>query len=160
MAIKARWLAVGACCALAAGCAPLGGEVAPATAAVAGAGEELYRVSADTTSFFRYGPQQPSGPDLALKKDTRLVMLKRSFGYSQVRTPDNQVGYVGTVDLTPLSAEELAAEKAQQAALLRPAPGRNPAIVSEYSIPPEAGRGEKLPEPEPKPAPNPAMFHY
>ncbi len=135
-------------------------EGAATAASVAGPGEEPYRVSAETTSFYKNGPQQPSGPDLALKKDARVVMLKRSFGYSQVRTADNQVGYVGTADLTPLSAEEIAAEKAQQAAALKPSAGRNPAIVGEYSIPPEAGRVEKLPEPEAKPTPNPAMFHY
>lgn len=154
-------MAAGALCAAVIGCAPKDGATPPANATAAtGASDDLYRVSADTTSFFKNGPQQPSGPDLALKKDTRVVMVKHSFGYSQVRTTDNQVGYVGTVDLTPLSAEELAAEKAQQAPVIKPVKGRNPAIVGEYSIPSEAGAGEKLPEPEAKPTPNPAMFHY
>lgn len=160
--IKGRTLglmAAGAfCCAALIGCAPLD-DAAPATTAIS-SGDDVYRVNAETTSFFKNGPQQPSGPDLALKKDTRVSMLKRNFGYSQVRTADNQVGYVGTADLTPLSAEELAADKAQQAAALKPVRGHNPAIVGEYTIPPEAGSGERLPEPEPKPTPNPAMFHY
>lgn len=160
--IKVRALslvAAGAGCMAVISCAPLD-DASPAAVAATSNGDDLYRVNAETTSFFKNGPQQPSGPDLALKKDTRVVMVKRNFGYSQVRTADNQVGYVGTVDLTPLSAEELAAEKAQQAAALKPATGRNPAIVGEYSIPPEAGNREKLPEPEAKPTPNPAMFHY
>lgn len=159
--IKARslgWMAAVVLGVTVTGCAPPEGS-APATAAV-NAGDDLYRVNAETTSFFTNGPQQPSGPDLALKKDTRVAMVKRNFGYSQVRTAENQVGYVGTVDLTPLSAEELAADKARQAAALKPVKGRNPAIVGGYSIPPEAGNGEKLPEPEAKPTPNPAMFHY
>lgn len=152
--------AAGAICAAVLGCTPQDGPASATAAVASNSGEDLYRVNADTTSFFKNGPQQPSGPDLALKKDTRVVMLKRNFGYSQVRTSDNQVGYIGTVDLTPLSAEELAADKAQQVAATKPGKGRNPAIVGEYSIPPEAGTGEKLPEAEAKPTPNPAMFHY
>lgn len=124
---------------------------------------DLWRVTADSTSFYRFGPQQPSGPDLALKKDTRVTMLKRSFGYSQVQTADKQVGYVGTSDLQPLSAEELKSEQAAQAAAAGPKHDpnrRSPAIVGEYTIPAGAGSAEKLPEPENKPPPNPAMFRY
>ena len=154
-------LAVGVICALGVGCSLDEGDNASATAPAASGSEVPYRVSADTTGFFHYGPQQASGPDLSLKKDTRLAMLKRGFGYSQVRTSDGQVGYVGTSDITPVSAEELASERAQMAAAQTASTGRrNPAIVGEYSIPPEAGNREKLPEPEVKPTPNPAMFRY
>lgn len=153
------WAAVTILCGLALGCSLDGGG--SASVPVPGAAEDVYRVSADATGFFHDGPQQVSGPDLSLKKDTRVVMIKRGFGYSQVRTSDGQAGYVGTSDITALSAEEIASERAQLAASQAASTGRrNPAIVGEYTIPPEAGSREKLPEPEVKPTPNPAMFRY
>jgi hypothetical protein len=121
-----------------------------------------YRVSVDFTPFYRNGPQQPNGPDMSLKKDARVAVLKRGYGYSQIRTSDGQVGYVGTSEITALSAEELAAERASQLALTTPQTPqkKSRAIVGEYMIPPEAGNMERLPEPEVKPTPNPAMFRY
>ena len=69
-----------------------------------------FRVTADTTPFYKLGPQQPAGPDLALKKDTRVTMVKRSFGYSQIKLDDGMVGYVGNEDLKILTPEEVANE--------------------------------------------------
>ncbi len=73
-------------------------------AAAAAPGSDRYKVTADTTNFYSYGPQEPNGPDSVLKKDTKLTLIKREFGYSRVKTPDNQTGYVGTEDIGPLSA--------------------------------------------------------
>jgi hypothetical protein len=159
-----RLFLIGLCAAgLFSGCAP--GEpplpVAGPPGSVGLPGEPLYKVAVEATPFFRYGPQQPTGPDLSLKRDTRLALIKRSFGYSQVRTPENQTGYVATDEIVPISPEELAAEQQQRMALMAP-PGakKKPGAMSSYTIPPEAGREDRLPEPEVRPTPNPAMFRY
>ena len=133
---------------------------------------DRYKVKADTAPFFHYGPQQLNGSDLDLKKDTRITMLNRGRGFSQVRTVDGQVGYVGTEDITPLSAEEIAAEDAQKLAAMAPPPGALTSPVGSgpvgtggpvYTIPSEAGRSESLPtqdaSPTPKPPP-PSIFRY
>ena len=109
-----------------------------------------YRVREDTTPFFRYGPQQTGGPDLSLKKGTDVVMIKRAFGYSQVKTLDTQqTGYVGTPDISPLTQQELtalaAAAAPTQVVQSVGGPGRRSrAIVGEYNLPP-GGSGTALP---------------
>ena len=145
----------------------------PAKPGVAGAPapalERRYRVSADSTGFYHYGPQQPNGPDLSLKKGTNVVLVKRSFGYSQVKTVDAapQTGYVSTEDITPLTQQELAA----LAAATSPSPvqsvggagKKSRAIVGEYSLP--SGPLPNMPDPLPEqqnastPPPN-GMFRY
>jgi hypothetical protein len=88
------------------------GSVPPAVAPVPSPNVAItrYRVTAETTPFFRLGPQQPAGPDLALKKDTRLSLVKRGFGYSQIKLDDGTVGYVGNEDIKLLTPEEAANE--------------------------------------------------
>ncbi len=83
---------------------------APSPAATPTGPVTRFRVTAETTPFFRLGPQQPAGPDLALKQDTRISMVKRGFGYSQVKLDDGMVGYVGNEDIKVLTAEEVANE--------------------------------------------------
>ena len=139
---------------------------------------DRYKVTADTTSFFRYGPQQLNGSDLDLKKEARITMVKRGRGYSQIRMADGQVGYVGTEDIAPLSAQEIAAEDAAKiaaaqnaaaaaAALAGPGPGAGggPSYNSgpPVTIPPEAGRSESLPTHDPGAAATPppsTIFRY
>ena len=134
---------------------------------------DRWKVKADTTPFYHYGPQQLNGSDQDLKKDTRITMLERSRGYSRVRLPSNEVGYVGTEDITPLDANEIAAEDAQKlAATAAAAPpgaltgpmGSTPAAGGpRYTIPAEAGRSESLPTADPNPTPKPpppAIFRY
>ncbi len=58
-------------------------------------------IKARTTPFFIYGPAQSRGADFALPKDTQVTMLKREFGYSQVRMASGQTGYVANDDLAP-----------------------------------------------------------
>ena len=145
----------------------------PTNGAVSAA--DRWKVTADTTSFFRYGPQQLNGSDLELKKETRITMVKRGHGYSQIRMADNQTGYVGTEDITPLSAQEIAAEDAQKvaaaqaaAALLSPVPGQGGGGGTynsgpRVSIPSEAGRSESLPTNDPGVTPTPpppTIFRY
>ena len=135
---------------------------------------DRYKVTADTAPFFHYGPQQLNGSDLDLKKETRITMVSHGRGYSQIRLADGQTGYVGTEDIAPLDANEIAAEDAQLAAAAAAAaapPGAmsGPASGGTYNsgprveIPPEAGRSESLPthDPSATPTPPPAtIFRY
>jgi hypothetical protein len=147
-------------------CSAGGGKAAnPPVAANANApAADRYKVTADTTPFYRYGPQEANGPDETLKKDAELTMIKRSSGYSEVTAPDGQTGYVGTDDIGQLSAQEVAAENAaQQQAAQAAAQKRLGLSGGTYTIPPEAGNDERLPvadtAPTPKPTPTPT-FRY
>lgn len=157
------------------GCA--GGGAPGAGPAAAGAPEARYRVTSDTTPFYRYGPQQAGGADLSLKKGTDLLMVKRAFGYSQVKTMDTQqVGYVSTEDIAPLTQQELAAiaaiNRGSTPVTSVGGPGKKSrAIVGEYTLPmpgaPGAGAGvgagapDTLPMPESTATPPPNnMFRY
>ena len=142
-----------------------GSAATPADAPVKNA--DRYKVAADTTPFYHYGPQQLNGSDDDLKKDTRLTMLNRGRGYSQVRLPNNETGYVGTEDIAPLSPAEIAAEDAQKLAAITPAGvaatanARTTLKGPAYTIPPEAGNAEGLPQLSPTPTPPPAgIFRY
>lgn len=53
------------------------------------------------TPLYRYGPQQGGAPDAWLRKDDRIRMLRREFGYSFVQSGDAQTGYVSNEDLAP-----------------------------------------------------------
>ena len=86
------------------------GNAGRTTTAVATAGR--YKVTAASASFYRLGPQQPGGPDLGLKQNTRLTLVRRGFGYSQVQLEDGTAGFVGTEDIVRLTPEEIAVEAA------------------------------------------------
>lgn len=62
---------------------------------------ERYAVNSQRTLFYKYGPAQATGPDLALYKGQQITMQSRAFGYSRVMTDDGQSGYVATEDLIP-----------------------------------------------------------
>ena len=167
-----------------------GGATADATAPAANANlvstepikavpdKDRYKVKADTTGFFRYSPLQASGSDQDLKKNARLTMVKLGRGFSQVRTTDDQVGYVGTEDIVQLSPAEIAQEDAAtiQAAEAAaggqltgplPIPGASPSrggkktgplnTAPAITIPSDAGRNERLPEADARPTPTPGV---
>ena len=135
--------------------------------------KDRYKVVAATTGFFRYSPLQAAGSDADLKKNDRLTMLSRGRGFSQVKTADGQVGYVGTEDIAQLSPAEITQEDTatlQQAAaaaggaalpMASPTPGASPtrngkkasASSAGVTIPSDAGRNERLPEPDARPKP-------
>ena len=69
-----------------------------------------WKVTANSASFYKLGPQQPGGPDLGLKQGTRVTLTRRSFGFSQVQLEDGTAGFIGTEDITRLTPEEIAAE--------------------------------------------------
>jgi hypothetical protein len=74
-----------------------------------------FKVTAARTPFYNYGPQQPGGPNLSLDRGTVVTLLKRGFGYSQVKLRNEQTGYVGTEDIVALTVEELLAQDQPEA---------------------------------------------
>lgn len=112
-------------------------------------GGKLFAVTADQTSFYRYGPQQGNGPDESLPKDTLMKLIRPSFGYCKVQlvTGDKE-GYVASEDIKP-------APPTLVAALTAPPPGpagsgatrENFDIRSTEPPPPET-----LPDPDLPPA--------
>lgn len=66
----------------------------------AAANGKYYAVTAETTSFFRYGPQQGNGPDMELPKDTLMTLIRPSFGYSKVKLfKAGEQGFVASEDI-------------------------------------------------------------
>ena len=71
----------------------------PVTTANSG---KIFAVTADKTSFYRYGPQQGNGADQELPKDTLVTLIRPSFGYSKVQlVKDSLEGYVASEDIRP-----------------------------------------------------------
>jgi len=101
---RARVLAVMLCAPLAlvlqAGC---GSSNTASTQQSGTTGEAHYMVTADSTSFYKFGPAQAEGPDLRLKKGEVVTMIDRHYGYSKVLDPDGDAGYVPTEDISPAS---------------------------------------------------------
>lgn len=88
-----RTAAIGCATALLAGCSSGGGGAAAASSG------KLFAVSATSTAFFRYGPQQGNGADMALPKDTLLTVLRPAFGYYKVQLTTGEQGYVASEDV-------------------------------------------------------------
>lgn len=93
------------------GCKSTGAAVARVTNRItAPEGGKVYVVATEKTSFYRYGPQQGSGPDGELPKDTLVNLIRSSFGYSKVQVPSTgQSGYVASEDIMPATPTLLAA---------------------------------------------------
>lgn len=62
-------------------------------------------VVTDYASFYRLGPQQAGGADRSLRKDERVMRLRKEFGYSRVQLEDGQVGYMANEDLVEAPPE-------------------------------------------------------
>ncbi len=60
---------------------------------------KYYAVTAEKAPFFKYGPQQGSGADLQLPKDTLLTLIQSSFGYCKVSLTSGEQGYVAREDI-------------------------------------------------------------
>ena len=56
-------------------------------------------VSAENTPFYRYGPAQSFGPDFQLLRGSRVLLVRRGFGFSRIQTEAGVPGYVPTEDL-------------------------------------------------------------
>ena len=147
---------------LAPGCQPAQNAVTSAnnSAALPGNGSvDTYRVRATATSFYHISPLQASGPDEQLKKDTEVTMVKSSRAYSRVKTSSGETGYVATEDIGPLTSGEIASANlsANNSSIQAQLESQRQAAARSmggdgYTIPPEAGNQEKLPEPDARPA--------
>ena len=115
---------------------------------VAANGEKFFAV-ANPTPFYRYGPQQGSGPDKTLPKDTLVTLIRSSFGFAKVKITNGEQGYVARDDIGP-------APPALIAAAITPSgsSGVHSRAVSaepQFIPPPEVN-----PEFEPTPIPSPS----
>src|SRR5688572_23365445 len=52
-----------------------------------------YVVIAPRTPFYRFGPNQNTGPDAMLDLGTRVTLVSREYGYSRFRTKEGVTGY-------------------------------------------------------------------
>ena len=111
-----RWLCASLC----------GVALALAACAVTQPGaNNRFAVKTDKTQFYKYGPAQSYGADAVLARDEKLMMLKKDFGFSQVRRENGDTGYVATEDLVQLPPEP------------KPAPAR---LASRFHPKPEPER--------------------
>jgi hypothetical protein len=116
-------------------------------------GEKFYAVTAAQAPFYKFGPQQGGGPDQMLPRDTLMVLIRPSFGYSKVHLTNGQEGYVASEDIK-------LAPPALVAAVNAPPPGPEPSAHGDrfdlnstdprLVVPPE-----DLPENNPEPTPIP-----
>ena len=61
-----------------------------------------YQVIKDYTAFYQDGPMQQRGPDLSLRINDRVKLLKKDFtGFAEVEISDGRRGFVGFEDLAP-----------------------------------------------------------
>lgn len=119
------------------GCATTGSQGDGTGPAKVKSAEGAYWVTAEFTPFFRFGPKQATGPDLSLKKETRMTMAKRGFGFSEVVLEDGTAGWIGTDDIGPVPEEMLKSEQDLLAINTGGASGKRPRsrAIIEYSDP-------------------------
>lgn len=61
-----------------------------------------YQVSREYAPFYQDGPMQTRGPDLSLRLNDRVKLLKKDFtGFAIVEISDGRRGYVAFEDLAP-----------------------------------------------------------
>lgn len=124
---------------------------------------KVFAVTADKTSFYRYGPQQGNGPDQELPRDTLVTLIRPSFGYSKVQlVQGNTEGYVASEDIKPASATLLASLNPPEETATTSAASTvdNFDVRSSdpnYVPPPEALPDPDLPPMTEEPSPTPAL---
>jgi hypothetical protein len=133
----------------------------PTTTSTAKRDAKLYVVSAESTAFFRHGPQAGRAPDKTLSKETVLKLIRPSFGYSKVEVAaTGEQGYVSSEDIRPTSPN-LIASVTPPAVDPMATPSTSPA-VEQFKLnsedprlvpPPEALPPAELPAPAPSPEP-------
>src|SRR3954463_16670033 len=108
----------------------------------------LYAIKAETSSFYRFGPQQGHGPDRELTRDTVVTVIRRSAGYTKVRLEDGESGFVANDDLAPAPQRLIAQVD-------------NPSTEPSEPLPPTPHVAlpvsDSSPEFEPTPLPQPLM---
>ena len=122
----------------------------------AGNSGKIFAVTAETTSFFRYGPQQGSGADQQLPKDTLLTLIRPSFGYAKVQLLQGAVeGYVASEDIRPAPPTLLASLNSSNADPSIAAGRENFDVESSEPPPPETLPDPDLPPTSTQPTPVP-----
>jgi hypothetical protein len=119
---------------------------------------KLFAVSAESSAFFRHGPQPGRVPDKTLPKETLVKLIRPSFGFSKVElVSSGEQGYVASEDLRPASSALVASTSAPKPDPLTTAPSTTPA-VEQFKIdsndprlvpPPEDLPPSDLPAPAP-----------
>jgi hypothetical protein len=107
---------------------------------------KFFAVTTESTDFYRFGPQQGSGPDKKLEKGTLVNLIRPSFGYCKVKLSDGEQGFVANEDIGRASDALVAAANA-------PARSRNARFRLDSPDPRLATPPEPLPEFEPTPIP-------
>lgn len=103
---------------------------------------KMFAVAADSTPFYRFGPQQGNGPDQTLPRDTVMTLIRPSFGYCKVALVSGGEGYVASEDIKPASPTLLAA-------LFPPLPPPGSSTSENFDIhSSEPPPPETLPEPD------------
>jgi len=103
-------------------------KTAQTTNAAAKHDAKVFVVSADSTAFFRHGPQAGRDPDKTLPKETVVTLIRPSFGYSKVEiTGTGEQGYVSSEDIRPASSNLVASVSATKVDPLA-TPSAQPAV--------------------------------
>ena len=128
-------------------------SAAPAAASNSG---QYYVVSAREAKFFRYGPQQASGPDEKLAQGTLMTLIRPEFGYRKVQLSNGLQGYVAGQDIHAAPPEVVqAATNPNPTVSGTIEPNRNRRsrdnMVDPRFLPPPPALPEDQPEPTPIP---------
>jgi len=118
-----------------------------------------YSVAANQTPFYRYGPQQASGPDQQLPHDAIMKVIRPSFGYVKVQLQDGENGYVASEDIAPAAAALVAEKLAPPPPAPEPSYARQAEPGEQFDLDSSDPRLIAPPEPLPLASPSPE-FHY
>jgi hypothetical protein len=118
---------------------------------------KLYAITADSSAFFRHGPQPGREPDQKLSRDTLVKLIRPSFGFSKVQlVASGEQGYVASDEIKPASPMLVASTAAARTEAVHSGP---PSPAEEQfrlnsDDPRLAPPPEELPDPDlPEPAP-------
>lgn len=125
-------------------------------------------VMMDFTQFYSMGPAQPGGPDLSLRNGEQVTLLKKGWGYSQVRLQDDRIGYVDSASIAPApsapkpSSESVASKKRRKNEAAYTGEQVNDTPLPDLPPPNLNIAPEDLPEAGPLPSATPAKpsFRY
>ena len=110
----------------------------------AASGAKFFIVKVNSTPFYRLGPAQLNGPDLTLGKDMLVTLVRAGMGWSKVKLPSDDQGYVANEALTIAPSAAIAA--------VNPPPIRRSRTI-ESEPDPSFSPPEPLPDIEPTPIP-------
>ena len=117
---------------------------------------QYYVVSARKAEFYRYGPQQASGPDEKLAQGTLVRVIRPAFGYSKIQLSNGLQGYVATQDIHTAPPEVVQAKTNPNPSVAGTSESNRRSrfrynIVDPRFLPPPPPLPEDQPEPTPIP---------